>query len=84
MITYGAQGEEIRDIVEMYDEALHGSLDTPAVRDEVHKQRQYFGPPRNDEEQAAHDHAMQEARDLASQVRFLRRSFNRVQLPSVP
>jgi hypothetical protein len=68
MITYDGVQEEIRDIVEMYDEALHGSLDTPAVRDEVHKQRQYFGPPRSTEEQAAHDHAMQEAINLASQV----------------
>lgn len=54
--------------MEVYDEKLHGSLDTPAVRDEVHRQRQYFGPPRSSEEQAAHDHALQEARNLVSQV----------------
>jgi hypothetical protein len=71
VFTYDGAQEAIRDIVEMYDEALHGSLDTPAVRDEVHKQRQYFGPPRNTEEQAAHDHAMEEARNLALQVCFL-------------
>lgn len=71
MLTGGTVQDAIRDIVEIYDEDLHGALDTPAVRAEVHKQRQYFGPPRNAEEQAAHDHALQEARNLASQVCFL-------------
>lgn len=71
IITIPTLQEDIRDIVEMYDEELHGSLDTPAVRTEVHQQRQYFGPPRTTEEQAAHDHALQQARIVASQVRFL-------------
>lgn len=59
----------------MYDEDLHGSLDTPAIRAEVHEQRQYFGPPRSPEEQLAHDQALQGARDLASQVRYLPRYY---------
>jgi hypothetical protein len=56
--------EDIREIVEVYDECLHGSLDGPVIRDEVHRQRQYFGPPRKDAERRAEEQALEEVQRL--------------------
>lgn len=60
--------EDVREIVEAYDELVHGALDAPAVRDEVHRQRQYFGPPRSEAERCAQAQALADARRLVEQT----------------
>lgn len=54
--------EQVEEIVEVYDERVHGPLDAPMVRDEVYAGRKYFGPPRNETERIAHEREMEALR----------------------
>lgn len=59
--------EQIEEIVEVYDEEVHGPLDAPMVRDEVYASRKYYGPPRNETERLAHEADMEALRQFVAQ-----------------
>lgn len=59
--------ENVEEIVEVYDEKVHGPLDGPMVRDEVYASRKYFGPPRNEAERQAHEADMEALRMFVAQ-----------------
>eukprot|EP00892_Ulva_mutabilis_P003224 jgi/Ulvmu1/12902/UM098_0090.1 len=60
-------GEAVQEIVEVYDEELHGPEDAPTVSNQVHASRQYHGPPRNESERSAEAAAMHAMRSFVAE-----------------